>query len=225
MITSGTRHAGTDTGPRWGDVPRALDTTRPRREAVMFQHIAVTPRPRAVEADQSGPAKPMYPYIPPIRPLYTPCPRGYLRRHGSDPPPAPRDRTPDPSPGPRALGLDDRARIWSLGVRALGGRGAVRRGCARGVAWSVRLLSVVPGTRNHRDRLASASWWTRYLIATRASRGPIAWESGGNGPGTLLGKWESERVSHGSGPRPSRDRAARPNIGFSDPPPSPALDG
>jgi len=91
-------------------------------------------------------------------------------------------------PGRARWALDNRPRIWSLGGRALDGRGAVRRGYARGVAWSVRLVSGVPGTRNHRNRLASASRWTRDLIATRASRGPIAWESGGNGPGTFLGK-------------------------------------
>src|SRR5262249_43781770 len=61
-------------------------------------------------------------------------------------------------------------------------------------------LQVVSGARNHRIRLASSS----RLTSSDCHAGfhdPLAWESGGNRPGTFLGKWESDSVSPWVGTR------------------------
>jgi hypothetical protein len=56
-------------------------------------------------------------------------------------------------------------------------------------------------------------------------RGPsdlIAWESGGNGPGTFPGQWESDRISLGPALGRASSLAARPDLDFQTRPHLPA---
>src|SRR5258708_38679537 len=61
---------------------------------------------------------------------------------------------------------------------------------------------MVAGARNHRNRLASPSWWrssdrqrTCPILSQKPPASSNRWEFGGNGRENVVGKWESDRFS------------------------------
>ena len=64
----------------------------------------------------------------------------------------------------------------------------------------VSAISVVAGARNHRNRLASPSWWRssdRRTCPSLSQKPPTSfnrWEFGGNRRENLAGNWESDRI-------------------------------
>jgi len=72
----------------------------------------------------------------------------------------------------------------------------------------VSAISVVAGARNHRNRLASPSWWrssdrrTCPILSRKPPTRSNRWEFSGNQRENLVGKWESDRISPKPAPGP-----------------------